>query len=293
MIPGARARAHRQEAALIALERGWPVAASLRVGPPASIFNDYPRLFIGHYPGLADGDVDILCQGCRLLAGSVVVGDRIADETVSRSESVAILFQVQSLQFEAERVFAVLFGAGSVFWERLKQILSAAMLCALEQDRYMIGRKTLAGLSLQAAETLATGKTGPAKIAAIGLSLLAGGGEPTDLLQAIDAYNLARQLYDDLVDWRDDLATRRPSTLVARLAVARPHLLNGAPDLVARELYYGGHALAQLERALACAGQARAIGGLDAWSGVVRGLEKSCHDMHHDLSRIIARNLAA
>jgi hypothetical protein len=235
----------------------------------------------------------MLCIACRLLAGSVVVGDRLADETVSRSEAVAILCQVQSLQFEAERAFAALFDAQSVFWARLKQLLSAAMLCALEQDRYMLGRKPLAGLGLRAAEHLAMDKTGPAKIAAIGLSLLAGGAEPTELLSVIDAYNLARQLYDDLVDWRDDLAARRPSTLVARLAVSRPGLLDGPPEGAAREIYYGGHALAQLERALACAAQARAIGGLDDWMDIVRGLENACRDMHHDLSRIIARNLAA
>lgn len=287
----------RQDAYLMELERGWPCVAGLRVGPPKSAFNSYPKLFISYFPPIADDRLDLFCHGCRLLASAIVVCDRLVDEETSRSEATRILLQSQAMHYEAYGVFNALFGKSPFFWERLKSYMSAFSRSASLQDVYMSGRRSLHGLSLSEAEEIAISKTGVAKIVIAGLSILAETEHDDDLVDSIDHFNLARQLYDDLVDWRIDITAGRPSTIVASLVSRHPSfvLKREIPDLssIGRTIYYSGLATDQINRAEIALDRCSIfvpVAGEDGWNVVIGGLRAELKSLKTDLTTIIARN---
>ena len=295
----------RQESRMIEMERSWPVTGSLRLGPPNSIFNHYPRLFLPYFEHIDEHEVATLSDACRLLAGAVVAGDRLVDDEVGRSEAMRTLFNCQALQFEAERLLGQVFPAESPIWNFLKGSLSNAMAAALEQDRFMAGRKPLDTLSVTTAEKMAVAKTAVAGVAIEGLRLITGTPPNLALLKSVDAYNLARQLQDDLMDWREDFTAKRPSTLMARLATLQPGLFDADASSGSRKagiaIYYRKVAESHLTRACECLDEARELSMSQAlgstapeapWITTIDLLKEKIVSLKNDLGRIASRNLA-
>jgi squalene-hopene/tetraprenyl-beta-curcumene cyclase len=121
------------------------------------------------------------------------------------------------------------------------------------------------------------------------------------LVQVIDAFNQAAQMWDDLQDWRDDLRHGIPSLLVGRIAAEPPPRdLDAAAwkalgDRLARDVYYGGHAFHVIDLALAALDRAEAlkptISNL-AWHDTTAIYRRRFTSLRGDIERIVRENVA-
>jgi geranylgeranyl pyrophosphate synthase len=132
-------------------------------------------------------------------------------------------------------------------------------------------------------DEIAAGKGACGKASLAVLALLGGAKEPpAALLKSYDALCISYQLYDDLLDWRQDYAAGFYSYLVVQALDQwqRHHGATGAARLTADELgqviYYGGPARDALAEAHAYAEQAIELArnsGCPAWIAALRGVQ--------------------
>lgn len=242
---------------LAELQRHWPKAINLSVENETSVYDAYPFFFLPAFPVLAPPDVVPLALAARLFASSLFVADDLMDEPVSRHGPVIDLLRVQAMQCEGYRLLGGLFPAGSPFWDRFRDYLAAYAHACLEERQFVDGFRPAAEYSLEVALGIARGKSGLARFVVAGLAEMAGDEiRLSSLTESILQYYVARQMLDDLGDWRQDLGRGFPSLL---LVSAMGHDAGGGVPLaepLAREIYGRGHAdyvlrvaLGALERA--------------------------------------------
>jgi squalene-hopene/tetraprenyl-beta-curcumene cyclase len=144
---------------------------------------------------------------------------------------------------------------------------------------------------------VAVGKSGLSRAIVAGLAELArDDGRLEPVMRALDQFNIACQMWDDLKDWRDDLEHGMPSLLLVRVLSERPGKdeVAGAIDHVGRELYYGGHASYVLDLALAAldaSDQLKRLVPELPWYRLVDVTRAKLLDTQRDLLRIIDRNV--
>ena len=113
------------------------------------------------------------------------------------------------------------------------------------------------------------------------------------LVESNHHFNIARQIWDDLCDWKEDVHHRLPSLLLARLVTEWPVQVKQAERpafnaQLGRALYYGGHARYVLELAVDSLDRAaQLIADIPqlAWQDVIASLREQCQalwrDIHH------------
>ncbi len=281
------------------LQAGWPSAVRLELGAAASIYDYHPYLFAQAFSGLDTRDVESLAVAARLFASFIFLSDEAIDGPSEAAFGPIAPLRAAAMQFEAYRLLNELFPAGSRFWPRFGSYLrDLAESCVIEAE-FGSGRRPWRQFTEDVARGVAIKKAAIAKASVAGLAELADDGGPSAALEsAVDHYNVAHQLFDDLGDWKKDLRRGQPSLVLSRLLPdegpfgAEPP----SPDQVgglARKLYYEGHAGHVLGLALLELGQAdQALAGLPPvpLADAVAGLRRRCLDLEADIARIVAQN---
>ena len=286
-------------ARLAELQAGWPSAVRLGLSSDASIYDYHPYLFAPAFPGVDARKVESLAVAARLFASCMFLSDAAIDGPAEAAFGSIAPLQAVAMQFEAYRLLNELFPSGSPFWERFGGYLrDLAEACVVEAE-FGSGRRPWRSFTEEVAQEVAIKKAAIAKASIAGLAGLAGDAWPSAALDsAVDHYNVAYQMFDDLGDWKKDLRRRQPSLLLARLLpdggpfgadALNPEQIGG----IARKLYYEGHAghvlrvaLVELAEADAALGQIPAVPFADA----VAGLRRRCQDLEADIARIVAEN---
>ncbi len=290
--------AHRAERAL---QPRWPAAIELGLFRQ-SIWYELPYVFLPAFPELAPGEVRELSLFGRLLANAIFVHDPLADRQSAVRDTAVASLRIVAMTFEAYRALAPRLATDARFWDRLQGYLAAYASACLEELRFASGERPWHELDEALALQLAAGKSAPSRAIVAGLSELAGAEERlAPLVQALDHFNLACQLWDDLKDWRDDLSRRIPTLLIARVVPARPEGELAAAELkrIARELYLGGHAAYVLDRALAAVADAAALGPAAAappgspalpWQLLLAETRRKLEEARRDVERVMQRH---
>lgn len=218
------------------------------------IYEMYPLLFAPAFPEIPAADLRTLVLACRLLAESLFAFDEVIDEPLGPYQRATGVGRGQSLQLDAIRTFAELFPAGSEFWPALHDDFHAYIV-AIRSEREI----ELANLDEQTACALARGKTAVARSCLTAMGLIAGRTDrATVLAAAVSEYYVARQMWDDVTDWRTDLAGEQRSLVLARAIADLPADSARDTQTVGAMLYYGGHAEYVLALGSAALDRARA-----------------------------------
>jgi len=281
------------------LQAGWPSAVRLELGAAASIYDYHPYLFAPAFSGLDARQVESLAVAARLFASFIFLSDEAIDGPADAAFGPIAPLRAAAMQFEAYRLLNELFPAGSRFWPRFGGYLrDLAESCVIEAE-FGSGRRPWHQFTEDVARSVAIKKAAIAKASVAGLAELANEAGPSDALDgAVDHYNVAHQLFDDLGDWKKDLRRRQPSLVLARLLPdggpfgadeAGPELVGG----IARKLYYEGHAGHVLRLALLELGEAdQALTDVPPlpFADAVAGLRRRCLDLEADIAKIVAEN---
>jgi hypothetical protein len=146
--------------------------------------------------------------------------------------------------------------------------------------------------------SIAKGKAAMAKYPVAAQAVLSGqDGKMLLLTESLDCFHVGYQYWDDVVDWKEDLANSNYSFLLAR-AIERITLEQRAlpPDplreTIGRAIYYSGLAEEQLDRSfkwLERAYELSVTAGCTVWAAHAKTLQKQTAVLRSDLHSIISK----
>lgn len=227
------------------LQAAWPEAVGLWIaGNEGVLYQTYPFMLRGAYPSVDDEQVKTLSMGLWMLFESVFLSDKVVDgDAAEGGWPGETMLRVQAMQMEAHAQFHRLFPPDSPFWARLRDAWVAyARTCLLErrlaEDPARVDRHN--------AVEVAAGKFPFSHLAVHGLAALSGDDAKTEpLVQSLVHFDLVTCYWDDIRDWRKDMAARAPSIARGFVLAAHPELRDAgadAADAYGRALFGRGHA---------------------------------------------------
>lgn len=278
------------------LQARWP--ASLRLDSDRGTdYNYLPYLLLPALGGLTATDLRPVALFTRLLAGSILLQDELADGDTPRGQEGLAALRMMAMQFEAWQQLTPHIPPGARFWERTQELLAEHARASLEEQRFSSGERPWSEYSEQLGLRLIVGKNGVSRAVVAALVELARAEHLyAPLVEALDAFNIATQLCDDLKDWKADLRLGLPSLLLVRFVPSRPAAPPSQSDLerLGREMYYGGHASHVLRLAIQHLEEAerrpRALVEEMPWYPFVSELRGKCQGMLEDVERIVEEN---
>lgn len=279
------------------LQALWPEAVRLDAGRGSDYFS-LASFFLPACSRVTSEQGHSLALFTRLLASSILLHDEVADGDTPPGEQGAFTLRIMALQFEAWQCMTPFLPAASPFWGRLRTYLAAYAEACLDERRFASAQRPWAEYTEAVARRIILGKNGVAHAVVAALVALEGNDSLyAPLITALDGFNLATQLCDDLTDWKEDLRNGIPSLLLVRFVPERPVSPPDGRELarLTRELYYGGHASHVLRLALAGLDAAehapRALAPEMPWYKVVSSLRRRCQGILADVERIIDENV--
>jgi squalene-hopene/tetraprenyl-beta-curcumene cyclase len=291
----------RQEIGKIAnhikeLEQGW--SDKIRFADPKarlSIYACFPNYFLAAFPQLSHQDVRPLAAAGWFLANTLFLFDKLMDSP--SDATVADLLRAQAMQMETNHLLHKLFSPPSIFWTYHQSYAAQYAEACLQENAFASGDRSWSEYSESKALQIIIGKSGFLRSAVAGLSELAGDYEHFIVLtEAVNQYNIAGQMLDDLVDWKEDIHRGCPSLLLKRVLDERPSTLAISESQIkeiAGVIYYEGHAYCVLEKALQALDKAD---GLVCslpdllWLQVTAGLRGQCQALLNDIEQIVNNN---
>ncbi len=260
-----------------------------------TMYDCYPYLFAGAFPAARPEDVAELSLGIKLLAGSVFLADKIMDLRPRSYDASGTLSHVFALQEEAYTIFRRLFPPDSAFWDHFQVCFDRYLYTCRREKAFALGQLAWKEFDEPTALEIAVGKANLSHCVIAGLAALEGDERRLKgLCQALDMYNFAYQMFDDLCDWKEDYLQQSPSLLLCRWLPQRPDNPQMADvEVLARELYYDGHACTILQ--LACDAVERALQMTTdipdlAWRIIPRNLYERCESLCGDILKITELN---
>ncbi|MEO8552528.1 MAG: hypothetical protein ABI678_21270, partial [Kofleriaceae bacterium] len=252
-----------------------------------------PLLFAPAFPEVPREALHALIPAGRMLAESIFVFDAVIDESADRAKRASDVAKGQSLQLEAIRMLVALFPGESRMWTALREDF-IAYFSAIRAEREL----TLDTLDEPAALAIARGKAAVARSCVSALGILGQREElAVELAKLVTEFYLARQMWDDIVDWRRDLASGQSSLLLARTIQSLPS--DSARDLhtVGATLYYEHHAEYVLALGATALGRARAgLAELDLalpFGRLLEGLDRQLAETRSGLAEMLDRKRLA
>ncbi|MGA8341959.1 MAG: hypothetical protein WB781_08475 [Candidatus Sulfotelmatobacter sp.] len=298
-----REKAQRIAERIEELQLSWPEQIVL-CASAVSMYDCFPYLFGDAFPSIAEGDLDRFAVAARLYASSIFLHDKLFDESPERASTAHLApvnaLRILAMQCEAYRQLHELFPPRSAFWQDFRYYLSHFTRACVEEQKFIAGGRAWRELSEELALEIARGKNGIARATIAGLADMEGNRNSLQpLTEAIDGYNSARQMLDDLCDWKEDLGAGIPSLLLARVlgqgpTCLSPGELSKLKVEVGREIFYGGHAKYLMELAVSILDQAdRATKEWPSlpWRKVHADLRHQCALFLQDLGRIVEENV--
>jgi hypothetical protein len=262
-------------------------------------YHAYPFLFRDEFPSVGDAEASTLAvAGVFYLNHLCLLDDVVDSQGVPQPYK---LFMSALLHEEALVQLGTLFTAASPFWAELSQYhreFAAAMLREQKQHTDQLSAFTEAEVF-----QIAKGKAALSKMTTAALALLGNRPEMIASLSASqDCFNAARQMYDDVKDWKEDYQNRRYSSLLtaALLELSGGEAINpqGSIDVEAlsTRMHYGGHidhALAQAAQWCDEAASHVANYKVAGWSRLIQSLRAQVVRLREDLATIRKRAAVA
>lgn len=277
----------------------WQIRPRPADGGRRSIYDCLPALFGEAFPTVDRDRVISLSLACRLHATALFTSDSLMDGDLQAHEMAGAAIAVTALQAEANHVLYRLFPPDARFWVECHRLLRAYATACLDEKAYRIDGPRWSEFTEATGLALISGKDGFAQISVAGMCELAGDYRLFDALcTTVAHYYVARQLFDDLVDWQTDIQRQSPSVLLARLLGGRPLPADVSSESqamadLARELYYDEHARWCLSAALDAldrAGDAVAFLPSLSWHGAIDAARLHCTTLLADLERLSREN---
>lgn len=257
------------------------------------IYEMYPLLFASAFPDVRRESLHTLISASRLLAESIFVFDAVIDESADPLKRAIDVAKGQSLQLESIRLLSELFPGDSPMWTALREDF-IAYFSATRAEREI----PLDELDESAALAIARGKAAVARGCLAALGILGHREElAAELAAIVTEFYLARQMWDDVVDWRHDLAGAQGSLLLARTIQSLPSDSARDPHTVGATLYYERHAEHVL--AIGAAALERARAGLAKlaieipFGRLLVGLDRQFAETRSGLADLLARKQRA
>ena len=275
----------------------WPDSLAFATASNQSLSNVFPHLFAEAFPAVTAAQLERLSLAGLYVSGAMMELDGIVDDDIPEDENrrAESAFRSHVLHFESFNVLSELFAHGSPFWERFRDLFGEHTDANLTERAFARGARPFADYDEPTAHRVAIGKAAMSRLAVAALTELGGEREAADALDAsICAYSVARQIFDDLQDWRRDLRSRIPTPVIAAILDAFP-AAGAAPSEadLARRLHYEGHSRRFLASALLFADEAIALAErAPRWRAVVENLRGLIATAAADVARIIEENLA-
>jgi squalene-hopene/tetraprenyl-beta-curcumene cyclase len=280
----------------------WSDAISLLLPHQKSEMLMFPYLFQELFPTINDKHLHILTTSGILVFNVVMISDSLMDNDSSqdaRYETENIL-RLRALEFEVYQSLFSLFDNESIFWKRMQNcLLRYIKACQLERT---FGQGKWREYSEQAALDIAIGKGCMAEVGIAGLCVLAKDDTLFEnLTYSVQKFTIARQMWDDISDWKQDLELGIPSLLIARvlendselqakISAKSPQYRND----FSRSLYYNGHLIYILEFAIqSCDEALRCLTDMPEilWKKVIRQQQSQCQELLDDVCAIIQKNV--
>lgn len=278
------------------LEQKWP--DKIRFADPKarlSIYACFPNYFLGAFPQLSHQDVRPLTVAGWFLANTLFLFDKLMDSP--SHAPVADLLRAQAMQMETNQLLHKLFAPDSKFWTYHQSYAAQYSEACLQEKVFVSGDRAWSAYTESKALQIIIGKSGFLRSAVAGLSEMAGDYEHFVMLtDVVNQYNIAGQMLDDLVDWKEDIHRGCPSLLLKRVLDERPSTLTISESQIkeiAGVIYYDGHAYHVLEKALQALDKADDL-VYDLpdllWLQVTAGLRSQCQELLEDIERIVNNN---
>lgn len=276
----------------------WPRKVDFSGLLPDSEIAILPLFFADAFGRIEHERFTHFLAGSRLLASAIVIADALFDKDLERSDQIAFLLRWHGVQFELERQLTKAFSPESSFWPAYRATLAEYLGCVATEWTYASRRRRLADMTHSECLHIALAKSSVSRVTIAGLRLLGDDASRADaLLQSLDKYNLARQIWDDVQDWKSDVRSNLPTLVTVRLAATTglDDMTSGEPDLaaLARELHYGGHMDELLELARESLASAQDLADREKplpWHALVDGLDRHVAALQRDLAAIVRRN---
>ena len=282
------------------LQERWPQEVVLGSGKAQlALLDYYPYLFLEAFPSLTPEDIEPLSLAGLLFAHATLLYDKVMDRTTDAYLGTVSALRLQAMQMEAAHVLYQLFPPASTFWEHYHSYLSEYADACVQEQRFATGDRPWHDYTEPVALELIVKKNGLSRIAIAGLvELSRDDSHFAALVESIHHFNIARQIWDDLCDWKEDVHHWLPSLLLARLVTEWPVQVMPAerPAFDAhlgRALHYSGHACYVLELAMDSLDRAaQRIADLPQlrWQDVIASLREQCQALWRDIDHIVRRN---
>lgn len=289
----------RGELTLARLQSDWPPAVRSDLSDD-SVYCKLPSLLVGAFPSLKGIDLSSLLIFCRLYAESVFWQDRLIDGAPAGAPVPTVVLRVMLMQAEAYRLLHQMFPPNARFWGRFRSYLLEHASACLEERRFVSGERCFRECTDDVRLRIVIGKNGLARSIVAALVELSGDErlyEP--LIDIINEFNKATQLWDDLEDWKDDLRHGVPTAIISRLVPEPPGPLDEESwqrltARLSREFYYKGHAQEVLAMIIASLDAAERYVDVLPGFGLIENmkiLRRQCEGLRQDIERIVQRNL--
>lgn len=252
---------------------------------------NYPLLFRDTFADIEAEPLGRLAVAARWISAAVLHADAVVD---AQRPGTAELHVHAELTRRAHRELSLLLPAHSPFWRDLERYAAQFLSSQHLEESVRGGSRPAESLGEQDQRSVAAGKAALGKLVPAAMAALSDRAAHLQPIErSYDLYNMSHQLYDDLLDWKEDLRAGRPSWLLWR--IARAHALPSAKAPVddwRRVLHGGGFAAAALRESDALLDEARAaVTGIPA-AGWTRFLDREAartRQLRADLLRIGAR----
>lgn len=282
--------------AVISRQQRWSDGVTMTSNVPVSMYDCYPYLFLGAFPSLSPTSIRPLAVAARLMATSMVIYDQFMDRTTGSYQATKVGLSLQAMQFEAYDILYSLFPAGSVFWKCFHENYVKYTDACIKEKELASGDLDFSEFTESLALEISGNKAGICRAVIAGLVELAQDDtylEP--LTESINHYAIARQMWDDICDWKEDLRTGIPSLLLSRVVTEWPVQYDQAKlDNLARHIFYCGHANYIMELALESLKRAEALTAdipEIAWKIVIEHLRYNFQTLSKDINKICADNI--
>ncbi|HAT80229.1 MAG TPA: hypothetical protein DCS17_02130 [Flavobacterium sp.] len=256
------------------------------------------QLFLDCFPSLTIEAIRPLMVAAELLGTSIVISDKIIDRNNDAFLATQYGMSVQAMQLESYSLLYSIFPVNSKFWKHFRNYYAEYIEACIIEKKFAYGEFSFSKYTEELALKIGANKSAIAKANIAGLVELAKDDslfEP--LTEAVKQYLIARQIWDDISDWKEDLQSGTPSLLLARVVQEWPIKIFDESTLknISRKIFYGGHINYVIQLACQCLDQAKEL-TKDipklAWRSIaVEELQKKFQSLSQDIEKICMKNI--
>jgi hypothetical protein len=262
-----------------------------------NMYLHFPFCFLEAFAGVAVDDVRTVSLSGVLWMSYM----RAQDDTVDKQGTLdpTFLFLRDLYLRESVHLLCGLFPYASPFWASYSTYFDEYARAVLLENRNHASIES--PYDEEEFCIIAKGKAAMAKYPLAALAILSARDEKMLLLtESLDYFHVGYQYWDDLVDWKEDLAASKYSFLLVRALERiapeeRKDVHDQARGKIGHVLYYSGLAEEHLNRSYNCLERACELSrsaGCTIWANYVRDLQKQVVSLANDLRSIMARSKA-